>query len=267
MRGSVGDDANLVALVMHEFRSWNQSARRLELTRQPVHVIGVVVGALAVLALLIVTAAAGKPRSAGMFRARQRAIRNGVAVYVLVAREASGFLQLLFRQYLAADHWLVGIYKRVRHPVVHAEIEIGHDEYRALQLFGQVEGSARHREALGRGTGQKHGMLRISVRQLGDEADVALRGSRRQAGGGSYALNVPNHRRQLDVIAQAGELCHERNSGSSRGGHRACTSPSSAQNHADSGEFILGLDNSKSSFAIRAYAVLLHVINETFDER
>jgi len=66
VRGSIGDDADLVAVVAHDFRLGNQGARVFELARQTVHVVGVVVGTLAVLRLFVMTAAARKPRRARM---------------------------------------------------------------------------------------------------------------------------------------------------------------------------------------------------------
>ena len=137
-----------------------------------------------------------------MIGAGKRAIRNGVAVDVFVTRKTARLLQLFFGQYLAALQRLFGILERLGHPVVHAQVEIRHDEHRRLHLLRQVEGIARHREALRGRAGEQHGMLGVAVREPGNEADVALRGSRRQSGRRPNALHVPNHSRQLDVVAQ-----------------------------------------------------------------
>ena len=161
----------------------------------------------------------------------------------------------------------VGILERLRHPVVHAEIEVGHDEHRRLQLLGQIEGLARHREALRHRTRDQHGMNGVAMRELGHKLDVALRGARRQSGGRSDALNVPDHARNFDVVAQPGELRHQRNARSGGGRHGARSSPSGAQNHADRSQFVLGLHDGKSGFAISANAVILHVIDEGFHQR
>src|SRR5208283_477233 len=60
---------------------------------------------------------------------------------------------------------------------------------------------------------------------------------------------------------------HQRDAGPGGGRHGACTCPSCAQNHADSSEFVLRLDDGKSSFAVSANSISLHVIDEGFYER
>ena len=169
MRGAVGDDADFVAVVAHDLRPRNQRARGFELVRQAVHVVGVIVRTLAVLRLLVVSAAAREPCRSGMVGSRQGAIADAVAVHVLVAREAAQPFQIFRGQHLAAIHRLLGILERLRHPVVHAEIEIGHDEHRRLQLLGEIERLARHAEALGHAARKQHGMLGVAVRELGHE--------------------------------------------------------------------------------------------------
>ena len=267
MRGAVGDDADFVAVVAHHLRLGNQRARRFELVRQTVHVVGVVVGPLAVLRFLVVSAAARKPRRSGMIGSRQGAVADAVAVHILVARETAGPFQVFRGQYLAAVLRLLGILERLRHPVVHSEIEVGHDEHRRLQLLGEVESVTRHAEALGHAARQQHGMTRVAVRELGHKLDVALRGARWQSGGRTHALDVPDDAGNFDVVAQSGELRHQRNSWSGSGGHGARSRPSRAQNHADGGEFVFGLHDGKSRFAISTNSVFLHVINEGLHQR
>src|ERR1039458_9811877 len=56
MRGAIRDDPHFVAVVAHHLRLGNQSACGLELVRQTVHVVGVVVGPFAVAGGLVVPA-------------------------------------------------------------------------------------------------------------------------------------------------------------------------------------------------------------------
>ncbi len=202
-----------------------------------------------------------------MIGSRQRAIADAVAVDVLVAGEAAQAIEVFLGEHFAALNRLLGIFERVGHPVVHAEIEVGHDEHRRLQLLGQVKRLAGHGEALRHRRRQQHGMLGVAVRERRNEADVALRSARRQPSRRPHALDVPDDAGNLDVVAEAGELGHQRDAGSSSGGHGARACPAGAQNHADGGEFILGLHDGESGFAVRPDAVFLHVIDEGFDER
>ena len=74
-------------------RAGNQRARRLELARQPVHVLFPVFGALAITGILIVAGAAREVRRRRVLRAGKRAIADAVAVHVLIA--PPGAVQLL----------------------------------------------------------------------------------------------------------------------------------------------------------------------------
>ena len=112
--------------------------------------------------------------------------------------------------------------------------------------------------------GNSMDVLGVAVRESVATKDVALRGARRQSGGRPDALDVPDHARNFGVVAQAGELRHQRDSGSGGRGHGARASPACAQHHADRREFILGLHDGESGLAIRADAIFLHVIDERF---
>src|SRR5580700_9608158 len=104
MRGAIGDDPDLVAIVAHQLRPRNHGAGRLELPSQAIHVVGVVVGTLAVLASFVMATATSKPGGVGMIGARQGAIRDRVAVNVFVAEKTARLPQLFTRQNLAALH-------------------------------------------------------------------------------------------------------------------------------------------------------------------
>ena len=68
---------------------------------------------------------------------------------------------------------------------------------------------------------EEHDVLGVAVREERRLEQVALRGARRQAGGGSDPLDVEDHGRRFGVIRQARELAHQRDAGAGRGRHRA----------------------------------------------
>ena len=118
----------------------------LELARQAVHVVGVVVGTLAVLRTSRCGRCRARTRPRRMIGAGQGAVADAVAVHIFVAREAAQPFEIFGGQNLAAVLRLLGILERLRHPVVHAQIEVGHDEHRRLQLLRQIKRIARHAE-------------------------------------------------------------------------------------------------------------------------
>ncbi len=267
MRCAVSDDADFVAVVAHDFRLGNQRACGVELARQTVHVVGVVVRPLAVSGRLIMPAAAREPRCLGMIGARKSPVTDGIAVHVFVASETAQPFEVFRGQHLAAIQRLLRILEWLRHPVVHAQIEIGHHEHRRLQLLGEIEGVARHAETFGNTARQQHRMSRVSMRKPGHEVDVALRSSRRQSGRRANPLDVPDDAGNLHVIAQSRELRHQRNAWSGGGGHRTRSRPARAQNHADRSQLVFRLHDGEACFAIGADPVFLHVINQRLHQR
>jgi hypothetical protein len=102
----------------------HEAAHRLELVRQPIEVAHVVVGPLAVHGALVV---AGAAREVG----RQTVERHGPigdAVHVPVAPPVLQLGELLRREALAAARGRVGVRERLRHPGVHALVEVHHHE-------------------------------------------------------------------------------------------------------------------------------------------
>ncbi len=89
MRGAVGDDADFVAFIAEHLGPRHQRARVFELALQAIEIVHVIVGALTVLRLLVVSAAAREPCGCGMVGSRQGAIANAVAIKIFVAGEAS----------------------------------------------------------------------------------------------------------------------------------------------------------------------------------
>src|SRR5262249_38732728 len=87
--GSESNNSDLRSAVRNRLRLWHQAARRFELTRQPLHVVLIIVRPLAVLGLLVVSAAACKVSGRRMIRSRQRAVCNCVAIYIFIACESA----------------------------------------------------------------------------------------------------------------------------------------------------------------------------------
>ena len=124
-----------------------------------------------------------------------------VAVHVLVAAPRRAQLaHLRLVEHLAAIDRLVRIRERLRHPGVHAEVEIAHHEDDRLQPLGQVERVHRHLVALFDRRRQQQHVPRVAVRVERREEDVALRRARRQTRGRPDALDVEHDRRHLGVV-------------------------------------------------------------------
>jgi hypothetical protein len=68
--------------------------------------------------------------------------------------------------------------------VVHADVEIEHQEDRGLQPLGEIEALRRHLEALGRVFRKQQDVLGVAVRGIGAGDQVALLGAGRHAGRG-----------------------------------------------------------------------------------
>src|SRR5438477_139172 len=68
-------------------------------------------------------------------------------------------------------------------PLVHADVEVEHDEDGGLQAVGEVEGEGAELEALGRILGEQQRVLGVAVTGVGGQEDVGLLGARRHAGG------------------------------------------------------------------------------------
>ena len=133
--------------------------------------------------------------------------------------------------------------ERLAQPLVHADVEVEHDEDRRLQPVGEIEGQRRELEALARVFREQQHVLGVAVRGVGAGEQVGLLGARRHAGRRPAALHVEDHRRDLGEVGEADELrasarCRARTCGE---GARAV--PAGADHHADRGELVLGLDD------------------------
>jgi hypothetical protein len=78
-----------------------------------------------------------------------------------------------------------------------------------LELFGQIERFACHGEALFCGRGEQQNVFGISVGKERGRKNIALRSAGWQTCGRSYALDVPDHARNFDVVGEAGKLSHQ----------------------------------------------------------
>ncbi len=164
---AVGHERDVDLRVLVDDRRRHQALGRGELAREAVEHDLVLGRVFRVRAVLRVARAA---REVGALRmhARQRAVGNAVAVHVEIAMELLHLLELLLRIHLAAIGDVAVIPLEIRtHPVVHADVEIGHHEDGRLQPFGEIEGIAREVEAL-------LGIARKQAHVLG----VAVRGVR-----------------------------------------------------------------------------------------
>ena len=104
--------------------------------------------------------------------------------------------------------------ERLAQPVVHADVEVEHDEDRRLQPVGEVEGvSAPNSKHFVRILREQQHVLGVAVRGVGAGQDVGLLGARRHAGRGAAALDVEDHRRDFGEIGEADELLHQRDAG------------------------------------------------------
>src|SRR5258708_25781088 len=130
---------------------------------------------------------------------RGGAVADAGPVNVMITVEAAEPVQIFLGQNLAALDGLLRILKGIGHPVVHAQVEVRHDEYRRLKLFGQIEGILRHGVALFRRTRKKQEVLGVAMSEERGEENVTLRRARGQAGGGTDSLNVPYDSGNLGV--------------------------------------------------------------------
>ena len=128
----------------HELR------RGLPLLREPIDDLLVLGGVLGVAAVLVVAGAAHEVGAARV-HARQRALRDAVAVDVDVAMERLGGLELLGRQHFAAVGAVRGVpVELAAHPVVHADVEVRHHDDGRLQPVREIERRDGELEALAR---------------------------------------------------------------------------------------------------------------------
>src|ERR1700733_6582393 len=174
MRSPVTQNADARVISLYDLRSRNKRTCRLKPAVEALHVVRIIVGTFAVSGALIVSAASSKVSGRRMVRSRKSAVTDAVAVDVLVAGKTSRLVEICFAQNLAALDRRSRILKRIGHPIVHAEIEIGHDENQRLKLLSQIERILRHGETFGDRTRNQQDVLGIAVREKCGGKNVAL---------------------------------------------------------------------------------------------
>ncbi len=97
-------------------------------------------------------------------RAGIGAERDAVAVDVEIAAEGLAGVEILGGHHLAAVELAALVpLERLAQAVVHADVEVGHDEHRRLQPVGEVERLGGEVEALLRVLGEQQHVLGVAV--------------------------------------------------------------------------------------------------------
>jgi len=96
-------------------------------------------------------------------RRYRRALVSDHSVNVRVTLETAELFQIFRREHFAAVEFLRGILERVRHPVVHSKIQVGHDENRSLESFSQIERFVSHLETFFDARWEQEDMFRVAV--------------------------------------------------------------------------------------------------------
>ena len=216
----------------------------LELAQQPLHVVGVGRAFLGVARVTVARGAAGEERALGRMGARIGAVGNAVAVDVEIAAEVAAVVEHRRGHDLAAVILLVVVpMQRPAQPVIHADIEVEHQEDRGLQPVGEIEGLRGEIERLVRVLGKQQDVLGVAVRGIGAGDQVALLGAGRHAGRRPGALHVHDDGGDFGEVGQADKFLHQRNARPGGRGKGAGAVPDGADHDADRGEFVLALDD------------------------
>ena len=161
-------------------------------------------------------------------------IGNAVAVDIEIAPEAlcHGFKVFAAQHFAAVIAIAVVKFQRRRHPLVHAEIKIAHDNDGCLQAFREVKGFDSHAEAFGRRGREKQYVLGIAMRGISGGEDIGLLGAGGHARRGACSLHINQNRRDLCEIGQTKKFAHQRDARTTGCGKSACAIPVGANDHA-----------------------------------
>ena len=133
-----------------------------------------------------------------MVGAGKRAVGNSVIIHVGISFELADPVQVFGGKNFAAVEFLTfREFKRIRHPIIHAEIEIAHDEDGSLESLCEIERLVSHRVAFFDASGNEDNVLGVAVRTKDHRQDVGLLGSRRQSGTGTDAGNIEDDGRDF----------------------------------------------------------------------
>ena len=112
----------------------------------------------------------------------QRTCRHEILVFGVVALEFGNLAELLLAQYAATVGDVTAVPSEARHhPIVHADIEIGHQKYRSLKAFREVERLRGELEAFSRIRRKQQNMFGIAMGGVGSFHQIALLSARRHA--------------------------------------------------------------------------------------
>ncbi len=130
--------------------------------------------------------------------------------------------------------------------MIHADIEVEHEEDGRLQPVGKVERERRELERLRRVLRQQQHVLGVAVGGIGAGVDVALLRARRHAGRGSGTLHVHDHRGDFREIGKPDEFLHQRDARPRRRREGTRAVPAGTDDHADRGKLVLRLDDGEA---------------------
>src|SRR5690606_10107285 len=110
---------------------------------------------LGIASVFIVARATREERAHGGMCARKRAIGDRIAIDIEIAAPGFALHALEGFELLGREHLAAALLARVvpgegiGYPVVHADVEIGHDHDRRLQKLREIEGIRAHRKDFG----------------------------------------------------------------------------------------------------------------------
>src|SRR5262249_10828905 len=160
-------------------------------------------------------------------------------VDVEITAEILARLEICCGHHLAAVVFAVVVPgERAAQAMVHADVEIEHDEDRRLQAVGEIESVRREIERFGRVFREQQDVRGVAVRGGGARDQVALLRARRHAGRRPGALHVEYYRGNFGEVGQAQKLLHQRDAGTRRGGEGARAVPGGADHDADGSELV-----------------------------
>ena len=109
-------------------------------------------------------------------------------------------------------------------------------------------------------------MLGVPVRTIDQRENVGLLSSCREARAGPDPRDIENHDWDFGVVGQADELVHQGDAGTCRRRHGTRTGPSCANGHADSRQFVFGLNDRVGGLAVLLVAIVGHVSGQRLAE-